>query len=64
MLIGRTITAIRVATQEELDDLDFYGRVEILVLNDGTEIWPIKDAEGNGAGVHWIKQGDDFYSAY
>ncbi len=49
-LIGKKITAIRNMTDEEADDIPF-GATAIIVLEDGTEIWPQSDDEGNGMGT-------------
>lgn len=53
-LIGRTVTGIRYLTQEELDDMDWYGPVPVIVFDDGTEIIASCDSEGNGPGVFFI----------
>ena len=53
-LIGRTITAVRALTKEELDDMDWYGYVPVLVLDDGTEIIASRDDEGNAPGRFFI----------
>lgn len=53
-LIGRTVTGIRFLNQEELDDMDWHGRVPVLVFDDGTEIIASQDSEGNGPGVFFI----------
>lgn len=53
-IIGRTITAVKYMTEEELETHDWRGPVPILVLDDGTEIVAARDDEGNGAGVFWI----------
>ena len=52
-LIGRTIVGARTLTQDELDYMDWYGHVEVLILDDGTELVPSRDDEGNGGGVLW-----------
>lgn len=53
-LIGRTITAVKYMTEEELETHDWRGPVPIIVLDDHTEIVAAGDAEGNQAGVFWI----------
>lgn len=53
-IVGRKIIGVRNMTQDELDDLDWYGSVPILVLDNGTEILASQDDEGNGAGRLWI----------
>ncbi|MCG7629053.1 hypothetical protein MHM88_14675 [Epibacterium sp. MM17-32] len=51
-LIGRTIVGTRNLTQDERDVMD-WRHAEVLILDDGTELVPVKDAEGNDAGVFW-----------
>lgn len=53
-LIGRTITAVRMLTKDELDEMDWYGHVPVIVLDDGTEIIASRDDEGNGPGTLFI----------
>lgn len=53
-LIGRTITGIRFLDKEELDEMDWYGRVPVILLDDGTEIVASRDDEGNGPGRFFI----------
>ena len=53
-LIGRTITAVRALTKDELDEMDWYGHVPVIVLDDGTEIISSRDDEGNGPGTLFI----------
>lgn len=55
-IIGRTITAVRHMTQDELDELDWRGPVPILILDDGTKILAACDDEGNDAGHLWINK--------
>lgn len=52
-LIGRTIVGTRVLTQDEKDYLDWYGHVDVLIMDDGTELLAARDDEGNGAGSLW-----------
>lgn len=51
-LIGRTIVGTRNLTQDERDCLD-WRHAEVLILDDGTELVPSRDDEGNDAGVIW-----------
>lgn len=53
-IIGRTTTAVKYMTEEELETHDWRGPVPILVLDDGTEIVASSDDEGNNAGRLWI----------
>lgn len=50
-LVGRTITAVRYLSTEEASDLGWYGRCVVLTLDDGTQIYPAADDEGNNAGA-------------
>lgn len=52
-LLGRTIVGSRNLTQEEKDNLDWWGHAEILILDDGTELVPAADDEGNNCGSLW-----------
>ena len=53
-IIGRKIIGVRYLTQEELDEMDWYGRVPVILLDDGTEIVASQDDEGNGPGRFFI----------
>ena len=53
-LIGRTIVGIRRLSREELDDMDWYGDVPVLILDNGTEILASQDSEGNGPGRFFV----------
>lgn len=50
-LVGKTITAVRYLTEQERDDLGWYERSVVLVLDDGSMLFPSRDDEGNGAGA-------------
>ena len=58
-LLGKTIVAIRYLTQEEADGLGWYEKSLVLVLNDGSYIFPSQDDEGNGAGALFGATADD-----
>jgi len=49
-LKGRTIKDVRYMTPSELSDLGWYSRPIVLVLDNGTLLYPSQDDEGNGAG--------------
>jgi len=53
-IIGRKIIGFRYLSQEELDEMDWYGRVPVILLDDGTEIVASQDDEGNGPGRFFI----------
>ena len=53
-LVGRTIKEIRPMTEDERDYEAWSGDeclAMVIVLDDGTRIYPAKDPEGNGPGV-------------
>ncbi len=50
-LIGLQITGIRYMTPEESAELAIGNRAVVLVLSDGTELYPMVDDEENDAGV-------------
>ena len=50
-LVGRTITAVRYLSNEEATEILWSCRAPVLVLDDGTEINPSRDDEGNDAGT-------------
>lgn len=58
-LVGRTIVAVKYLTKDELDEMDWYGRVPVIVLDDGTEIIASQDDEGNGPGTLFIDNPND-----
>ena len=53
--VGRTITEVRAMTDEEMLaqgwSRTIHGNPPVLVLDDGTLLFPSKDEEGNGAGA-------------
>jgi len=50
-LVGRTISAVRPMTQKEQDLEGWFTPAMVLVLDDGTLLYPSRDMEGNGSGV-------------
>lgn len=54
MVVGKTIVDVRQMTEDEMEREMWHGRERpaVLVLDDGTEIFPSADVEGNGAG--WL----------
>ena len=51
LLVGRVITEVRYLTEEERDNLGWNSRSIVIILNDGTAIYPSQDDEGNDAGA-------------
>lgn len=50
LLVGRRIREVRYMTDEEADDMGWCDKPVMIVLDDGTMLWPSKDDEGNAAG--------------
>jgi hypothetical protein len=50
-LQGKRINEVRYLTQEEADNMGFYSRCLIIILEDGNWICPMADDEGNDAGA-------------
>lgn len=51
VLVNRTIVSVRYLTEQERADLGFHFRCIVLVLDDGTLVYPSRDDEGNDAGT-------------
>ncbi len=54
MLKGKTIVDVRPMTKKEMSDEywheDLNGPPAVIVLDDGTKLYPSQDPEGNGPG--------------
>ena len=50
LLVGKTIAGVRYLTDKEREGLGWSKRSLVLILNDGTYLWPSADDEGNNAG--------------
>jgi hypothetical protein len=51
LLQGRTIADVRYMTEDEAGRYAWYERPLVLILDDGTELFPSRDDEGNGGGA-------------
>lgn len=49
-LKGRKIVDVRYLSKEEAEGLDWLHRPVVIVLDDGNQIFPSSDDEGNNAG--------------
>lgn len=58
-LEGRTIVKIRYMTVPEMEDMGWYYRCVVMVLDDGNIIFPSKDDEGNDAGAIFTMDKDN-----
>tara|TARA_R100001594_G_scaffold82110_1_gene116575 strand:+ start:92 stop:349 length:258 start_codon:yes stop_codon:yes gene_type:complete len=50
-LMGKVITDVSYITDEEQEDRGWYSKTVVIKLNNGVELCPICDEEGNDAGV-------------
>lgn len=50
-LVGRKIVEARYLTRDEADDMAWSRSCVLLVLDDGTQLLPARDDEGNDAGA-------------
>ena len=50
-LLNRKIVNVRYMTREEAQDMDWYCRPVVMVLDDGNLIYPSCDDEGNNGGA-------------
>ena len=50
-LAGRRIVSVRYMTDDEMRACAWFRRSVVLVLDDGTVLFPMSDDEGNDAGV-------------
>ena len=51
VLVGRKIIAVRYMNEKEIDDHGWTTKALIMVLDNGTAIYPSRDDEGNDAGA-------------
>ena len=49
-LVGKKIVAARYLNDDEVESLGWYKSTIVLLLDDGTYVYPSRDDEGNGAG--------------
>jgi len=54
LLKNQKIVDVRYMTEKERDMLGWSNRCIIIVLNDGTAIYPSRDDEGNDAGALFV----------
>jgi hypothetical protein len=56
-LVGRTIIGVRYMTPQDQEASMWSESAVILILDDGTELYPSADDEGNGPGALFIIKG-------
>ena len=59
MIVGKKIVGIRYLTHEEMKHAMWYKKCPVLILEDGTQVLPVADDEGNESGVLEIHKGND-----
>jgi hypothetical protein len=50
LLVGKKITKVRYMTEKERDQIGWDARPIVIILDDGTALYPSQDDEGNNAG--------------
>jgi hypothetical protein len=50
LLVGKKITKVRYMTEAERDQIGWDARPIVIILDDGTALYPSQDDEGNNAG--------------
>jgi len=58
-LVGRKISTVRYLTDAEQEELEWHASTLVIILDDGSFIFPSQDDEGNGPGVIFTSHGDD-----
>lgn len=56
-LVGRTIKRVRYMQPDEVAEFGWCGCPVVLELDDGTLLYPVRDDEGNDAGMLGIQPG-------
>ena len=61
LLLGKKIIKVEYMDSEEADKSMWYSRPVRIILDDGTNILPMSDDEGNDGGALWlgIKDGEE-----
>jgi len=57
-LVGKKIVAARYLNDDEVESLGWFKSAIVLMLDDGTYIYPSRDDEGNGAGALFTSRND------
>jgi len=57
--VGRKIVEARYMTEEEAEGMGWSYRPVVFFLDDGTQMFPSMDDEGNGAGSLFAGKGDE-----
>ncbi len=59
VLEGRTIKKVRYLTEKEMESLGWYSRCVVMILDNGTIVYPSADDKGNEAGVLFTTNEDE-----
>ena len=51
LLVGKKIVKVRYQTNDEAESFDWYSLGLLIELDDGTQLLPMQDDEGNGPGA-------------
>jgi hypothetical protein len=58
ILLDKKIVEVRYLTDDEMEMLGWYNKCVVMVLDDGTLVYPSKDDEGNNAGALFYQKED------
>ena len=58
LLLGKKIVKVEYMSSEEADKGMWYSRPVRIILDDGTNIFPMSDDEGNDGGALWLGNKD------
>jgi hypothetical protein len=60
MLVGKVIKSVRFMNKKEMETCGWYKSAIVITLDDGVEIYPSQDEEGNNAGVLFLTHKNQF----
>jgi hypothetical protein len=60
MLVGKVIKSVRFMTKKEIEMNGWYNSTIVITLDDGVEIYPSQDEEGNDVGVLCLTHKNQF----
>jgi len=64
-LIGKTITEVRALNDDEAEVQGWeYAHCVVIILDDGTKLFPSRDPEGNGPGALFGERGEEMFYVF
>ena len=64
LLHGKTISDVRYMTTEEASELGWHSRPLVIFFSDGTQLFPMRDDEGNDGGAMHYSHDDLMATIY